>query len=82
VYDIEFILFQEFIYDESFWKKRHFIFFDFACKSDQTDVTLNSEAQESEWVLPQDALGCPMDGYTRSAIEKHLSVRGSATPLK
>ena len=72
VYDIQFILFQEFIYDESFWERRHFIFFDHACKTDGTDVTLNSEAQESVWVLPQDALGYPMDSYTRRAIEAYL----------
>ncbi|HUW13284.1 MAG TPA: NUDIX domain-containing protein [Anaerolineae bacterium] len=70
--DIEFVLFQEFIYDIPFWEQRHFIFFDFACRSDLTDVILNSEAQESVWVLPQDALGYPMDSYTRRAIETYL----------
>lgn len=72
IQDIEFVLFQEFIYDRSFWEQRHFIFFDFACRSDLTDVILNSEAQESVWVLPQDALGYPMDSYTRRAIETYL----------
>ena len=32
IHDIKFINFQQFIYDPAFWKKRHFIFFDFACK--------------------------------------------------
>ncbi|MFZ5879572.1 MAG: NUDIX domain-containing protein, partial [Chloroflexota bacterium] len=30
VYDLEFICFQECIYDPAFWKPRHFIFFDYA----------------------------------------------------
>ena len=45
IFDIEFICFQEFIFDELFWKRRHYIFFDFACKTDSTEVLLNSEAQ-------------------------------------
>ncbi len=36
IYDIEFLLFQEFIYDERFWKRSHFLFFDYACKTDST----------------------------------------------
>jgi nucleoside triphosphatase len=76
IHDIELLLFQEFIYDKSFWKKRHFIFFDFACKSDGTDVTLNAEAQESVWILPQEALNHAMDSYTKRAIETYLERQG------
>ena len=71
IHDIEFILFQEFIFDESFWEKRHFIFFDYACKTDSTNVSLDSEAQEYVWVSPEDALTLPVDSYTRRTIEKH-----------
>lgn len=73
IHDIEFIWFQEFIYDDAFWKRRHFIFFDYACKADSTDVTLNSEAQESMWVAAQDALNLLMDAYTKRTIERYLS---------
>jgi nucleoside triphosphatase len=38
IFEIEFINFQQFIYDPAFWKKRHFIFFDFACQTDSTIV--------------------------------------------
>jgi nucleoside triphosphatase len=31
VHDLHFLCWQEFIHDPSFWKRRHFIFFDFAC---------------------------------------------------
>jgi nucleoside triphosphatase len=72
IHDLEFILFQEFIFDESFWKRRHFIFFDYACKTAGGDVTLNSEAQEYVWIAPQDALHLPMDAYTRRTIETYL----------
>ena len=69
VYDIEFINFQQFIYDPSFWKPRHFIFFDYACKTDSTEVQLNDEAQEHVWVALDAAIQLPLDVYTRTSIE-------------
>jgi nucleoside triphosphatase len=69
VYDIEFINFQQFIYDPSFWKPRHFIFFDYACKTDSTEVQLNDEAQEHIWVPLDAAIKLPLDVYTRTSIE-------------
>ncbi len=72
VYDLEFICFQEFVYDPSFWKPRHFIFFDFACKSDSLDIELNDEAQSHQWVLLEEALNLPIDEYSRKSIEQYL----------
>lgn len=72
VYDIEFIVFQEFVYDPSFWKPRHFIFFDYACQTRSTDVQLNDEAEEYVWVPLEEALSLPMDAYTRVCVEKLL----------
>ena len=69
VFDIEFILFQEFIYDPSFWKPRHFIFFDYACKTESTKVQLNDEAEEYVWVQLQSAVDLPLDAYTRRCME-------------
>lgn len=70
VYDLEFIFFQEFIQDESFWKKMHFIFFDFACKTDSNEVRLNEEAQSYVWVTMKEALALPIDAYTGNAIRE------------
>ena len=75
VYDLEFINFQQFIYDPAFWKQRHFIFFDFAAKTDSTEVVLNDEAQEHIWVQPEAALELSLDGYTRTSIEIYLDKR-------
>ena len=79
IFDLEFINFQQFIYDPAFWKKRHFIFFDFAARTDSTDVVLNDEAQEHIWIDPQEALELPLDSYTRTSIERYLkaSMRGT-----
>jgi len=75
VYDLEFILFQEFIYDPAFWKQRHFLFFDYAAKTDSTEVILNDEAQEYIWIKPEKALGLKLDAYTRVAIKTYLKKR-------
>jgi nucleoside triphosphatase len=70
--DIEFICFQEFIYDERFWQRRHFIFFDYACKTDLTDVQLNDEAEEYAWVTLDEALKMPVEHYTEVVIREYL----------
>ena len=75
VYDLEFILFQEFIHDPSFWKPRHFIFFDYTCKTRSTDVQLNDEAEEYVWVRLDAAVQLPLDAYTRKAIETLVEQR-------
>jgi nucleoside triphosphatase len=77
VYDLQFINFQQFIFDPSFWKKRHFIFFDYACRTDSLEVELNDEAEEYLWVKPEAALRLPLDTYTQTSLEKII-----AGPLK
>jgi len=72
VHEIEFINFQQFIYDPAFWKKRHFIFFDFACKTDDTLVQLNNEAEGYVWVEPRQALTMELDTYTHRSVEAWL----------
>ena len=71
--DITFLGFQEFIYDDAFWKKRHFVFFDYVCRTDDRDVTLNDEAQSYVWVSIEEALALPAEPYTVRAIEMYLA---------
>lgn len=70
IYGLKFINVQEFIYDPAFWKKRHFIFFDYMCRADSSEVQLNYEAQEYIWVSLDAALQLPLDDYTRTSINK------------
>ncbi len=72
VYDLEFVMMQECIYDEGFYRKMHYIFLDYACKTDarEEDVVLNHEAQAFTWVTPEQALEMPLDPYTRRLIEE------------
>jgi nucleoside triphosphatase len=71
IYDIEFLCFQEFIYDERFWTRSHFIFFDYACRTEGTDVKLNDEAEEYVWVTLDEALAMPVEHYTAIAIRAY-----------
>jgi nucleoside triphosphatase len=69
--DAQFLCFQEFIYDERFYEKRHFIFFDFICRVKAGEVQLNNEAQEFVWVDVEDADSYPIDTYLRYALERY-----------
>ena len=72
IFDIEFLSFQEFIFDPAFKKKRHFILFDFSCKTKSTEVKLNEEGTEFIWATPTEALKLPVEPYTIIAIEEYL----------
>ena len=71
IFDIEFLFFQEFIYDNVFWKKRHFIFFDFACKTNSTEVVLDSEGQDFVWIDLNDIGSFDIEPYTIRTIEEY-----------
>jgi nucleoside triphosphatase len=76
VRDLRFLCWQEFIYDPAFWKPRHFVFFDYACLADSTDVRLNDEAESYLWIDPEKALELPIDPYTRVSINQYLKLNG------
>lgn len=76
IYDIDFICFQEFIFDDAFWKKKHFVLFTFACKTKSTDdIKLNEEGIGHVWVMPTEALCLPIDPYTRRSIQEYLRMK-------
>ena len=70
--DVKFLCYQNFIYDDAFWKKRHFVFLDFTCRSDSVDVVLNDEAQTYIWATLGEAINLPIDQYTKYAINEYL----------
>ncbi len=72
IYDIIYLGYLEFIYDEVFWKKKHFIFFDFICKTESSQVKLNSEAEEYIWAYPKEALKLDVEPYTVKTIKNYL----------
>lgn len=74
IYDIEFICFFEFVYGEGFYKKKHFIFFDFAARTDSTEVRLNEEHQDYIWTSLDKVGNYNVEKYTLRAIEKYKKV--------
>jgi nucleoside triphosphatase len=72
VHQLRFLCWQEFIYDPSFWKQKHFIFFDYACIAESTDIRLNNEAEDYFWIEPAQALDLPLDNFTRVAVLEYL----------
>lgn len=69
----EMLLMQEAIFAEEFWKKRHFIFFDFLCKSKGQQVKLDGrELQEYVWEYPGAAFRLNLDSFTKKTLEKYL----------
>ena len=76
VYDLRFLCWQEFVYDPSFWKQRHFLFFDYSCRVDSAEVTLNDEAEDFIWIKPEEALELPIDTYTRVSVLEYLKIKG------
>ncbi len=72
VFDPQFICFWEFISGEEFHKKKHMIFFNYLVRTNDTNVTLNEEAQEYIWVDPKGSLKLPLNSYTRKTLEQYI----------
>ena len=73
IYDIEFVCVQEFIFEDTFWKKKHFIFLDHVCKTNSKNVRLNEEAQEYGWFTLEEALNNPeVENFTKRLIREYL----------
>ena len=73
--DLAFIGFQEFIYDDAFWRRGHYVFFDYACRTDGTEVVLNDEGQEYAWVSLEQALAMDVEPYTLRVLELYAETQ-------
>ena len=62
---------QECVYPKEFIKKKHFIFFDYICKTNDRHVSLdNKELQEYIWIKIQDINEENLESYTKNMILK------------
>src|SRR3989440_11933566 len=77
---VEMLLVQEAIFAPKFYKKRHFIFIDFYCKSKDQQVKLDQdEIQDYIWVYPGAAYNLKLDSFTRKTLDRYLARgRGSS----
>ena len=74
------LLMQEAIFAPEFYKKKHFIFIDFACRSKDQQVKLDmKELQDHIWVYPGAAYNLKLDSFTKTTIDK-LMEKGLGLP--
>lgn len=75
------LLMQEAIFAAEFYKKRHFIFIDFACRARDDQVKLDQdELQEYLWIYPGAAYNLKLDSFTRKTIDKFME-KGLGLPF-
>jgi len=74
IYDVKLLMTQEAIFSSQFWKRKHFIFFDFVCRCSKKEVVVDGKEIEGyAWVKPRDALGMELDEFTRRMVERYLN---------
>ena len=72
IFDIVFVCMQEFVFGKEFWKKRHFIFLDYVCRTKTKEVALDSEGQEFFCITQKEALKLLTEPYTKYLVEEFL----------
>jgi len=75
--DVRLLMTQEAIFSPEFYRRRHFIFFDFVCRCDDDNVVVDGdEIQSYLWEEPREALGKTLDSFTRRMVERFLGLSG------
>ena len=72
VYDIKFLLNQEIIEPENFFKKAHFVSINHVCRAKNINVKLNQEAQSYKWITAENVLKLKLNEPTRELIQHYL----------
>lgn len=69
IFDVEFLMVQECIFSEEFYKKKHFVFLDYIAKTEDKNVILDGhEGTKHVWTTIDEALKLPLNPYTRNTI--------------
>lgn len=70
IYDIKLISLKESIFSNTFYEKKHFIFIDYLCKTDSSEVILNDESESYEWVGLNEIDNYDLGGSTKELLLK------------
>jgi phosphoglycolate phosphatase len=70
--EIEFVLVQDCIDSQEFFRKEHFLLLNYLARATSTSVTLNDEAREFIWLPPSDALALDLNQPTRTLLTEIL----------
>jgi nucleoside triphosphatase len=71
IFDIHFLTLQEFIFGEEFYEKKHFLFIDYVCQTNDTNVILNEEGNDYVWASIDEALKLPLEPYTKATLLRY-----------
>jgi nucleoside triphosphatase len=73
VQPIKLLLVQQAIYPHHYHKHEHFVFMDYVCQAQSSEVKLDgTELQHYVWVKPEEALKLDLEEYTRNFVVKYL----------
>lgn len=68
IYDIKLISLKESIYSSTFHERKHFIFIDYQCKTNSSNVELNDEADDYEWVDLKEIENYNLGGFVKELL--------------
>lgn len=70
IHDIRLVSIKECINSDTFHQKKHFIFFDYICKTDSDKVCLNEESEEFIWAGLDEADQYELGGFVKELLIK------------
>jgi len=70
VHSAELLGIKESIFSETFHEPKHFIFIDYLCRTNGSEVTLNEEAQDHAWVDFEELDQYELGGFTQSLLDR------------
>ncbi|MEO0454784.1 MAG: NUDIX domain-containing protein, partial [Verrucomicrobiota bacterium] len=70
IHDVRFVLVQDCILTEEFYKPAHFILLNYLAHTKSSHVTLNEEADEYRWVTIEEAYNLPLNSATRYLLDQ------------
>jgi len=70
---VRLLLVQEAIYPADYIKHEHYIFLDYLCRTNSSEVKLDGkEIQEYVWTTPSAALQMELESFTRNLVEAYM----------
>ena len=70
IYSAELLGIKESIFSDTFHEPKHFIFIDYLCRTNSSEVILNDEAQEYAWAELEEIDQYELGGFTRSLLDR------------
>lgn len=68
VHTVRLLGLQQCIYDEAFARRKHFIFIDFVCRTEEDDVILNEESEGYGWVPLEKVDDFNLEPFTKKLL--------------